>query len=93
MLLLIANVMPIRLPWMRLVAMSSSSTLQPSQEGYYNKKDYHMNHIKKNCLSMMSKHILCEDVRYSIHISMLTQNSSKSRQSWKGKNLTVDQYF
>jgi hypothetical protein len=42
-----ANVMCIRLPWMRLVTMSSSSTLQPSQEGYCNKKDYHMNHIKK----------------------------------------------
>ncbi len=33
----------------------------------------------------MSRHILCEDVGYSIHTSMLTQNSSESRQSerWK----------
>jgi hypothetical protein len=65
---------------MSLVAMSSSSTLQPSQEGYCNKKDYHMNHIKKS-LSMMSRHILCEDVGYNIHTSTLTQNSAKSRQS------------
>jgi hypothetical protein len=33
----------------------------------------------------MSRHILCEDVGYSIHTSMLTQNSSENRQSerWK----------
>jgi hypothetical protein len=43
---------------------------------------------------MMSRHILCEDVGYNIHTSMLTQNSSVSQSvSQKGENLTANQYF
>jgi hypothetical protein len=37
----------------------------------------------------MSRHILCEDVGYNIHTSMLTQNSAKV-DSQKGENLTVN---